>query len=67
MGDKDQSKEIPDQVLRNILAEMDEHKRLKTLTNEELVMECIQDPYTDCPVVEEMCRRLLPNWAEEGH
>lgn len=59
---------VSDRVLQNILDAMDEDARLKTLTNEELVMECIQIMETDCPVVDEMCERLWPGWcSEEGH
>ena len=58
---------IPDFVLQNILDALDESDRLKALTNEELVMECLQDPSTDCPVVEEMMDRLWPGWDREGH
>jgi hypothetical protein len=60
---------IPDRVLENILAELDESARLKKLSNEELVMECIQHAHTDCAIVDEMCDRLFPNWCgeEKGH
>jgi hypothetical protein len=66
MADK-QSLTFPDHVLENLLADMEEHARLKTLTNEELVMECLEHDQTDCAVVDEMCDRLWPKWAEEGH
>ena len=66
MADK-QSLTVPDHVLQNIIADLEEHARLKTLTNEELVMECISQVETDCAVVDEMRDRLFPKWAEDGH
>lgn len=59
--------EIRSEVLENILADFDEMARLRTLSNEELVMECLADEFTDCPVVEEMMTRLFPKWDEVGH
>ena len=67
MSNKIQSPNFSDEVVQNILADMVEHARLKTLSNEELVMECLKEAETAIPVVEEMMDRLFPGWADEGH
>ena len=54
------------QMLQNLSEAIDESIRLKTLSNEDLVRECIKIEETNYPVVDEMCNRLFPNWAEEG-
>jgi hypothetical protein len=61
------SERVSDQVLRNILADMDESDRLKTLTNRELVEDYLCDE-SDL-AVEEMLTRLWPEWVarEVGH
>lgn len=53
-------------ALRHMLTDFDETARLKMLSNEELVMECLSLE-TDCPVIDEMCDRLFPGWENEGH
>jgi len=58
---------IPNCVLRDLIADLEEGIRLKTLTNEELVNEYFlaQD---DELIVCEMCERLLPGITEvQGH
>lgn len=52
-------------TLNNIADSLKESNRLKTLSNEDLVKECIQIAETDYPVVTEMCDRLFPAWADE--
>ena len=58
---------IPDQVLENLLAAMQEGERLKTLSNEELVIEYLEAE-DDELIGMEMCERLSPGITEaQGH
>ncbi len=59
--------EVHPQVLQNILDDLDESERLKTLSNEDLVRQWVVEE-SDL-VVEEMASRLFPGWANEerGH
>lgn len=59
--------EIRSEVIENMLADFDEMARLRTLSNEELVMECVSFDLTECPIVDELCTRLFPDWDKEGH
>lgn len=61
------STKVPDQVLENILIELDEMDRVRTLTNRQLVEEYLVSE-SDV-AVEEMMTRLWPGWAEReiGH
>lgn len=61
------SAKVPDQVLENILIELDEMDRVRTLTNRQLVEEYLVSE-SDV-AVEEMMTRLWPEWAERevGH
>lgn len=56
---------IPSQALSNLREVLAERKRLKSLSNEDLVRECVKIEETDLPIVEEMCNRLHPDWSEE--
>ena len=57
--------ELESKMLNNCRALIEEKERLSKLSNEELVKECLQNPATDYPVVEEMMNRLWPGWADE--
>lgn len=54
------------QMLENLSEVLIESDRLKKLSNEDLVRECIKIPETDYLIVDEMCTRLFPEWANEG-
>lgn len=41
-----------------------EELRLRRLTNEELVIECLDSDAWEHPVVQELCNRLYPGWAD---
>lgn len=53
------------QTFNNLSKAITESRRLKTLSNEDLVRECIRTQEADCLVVEEMCNRLFPSWDNE--
>lgn len=51
----------------NAILEYEEIERLRTLSNEELVIECLEHDH-DCVVLDEILRRLWPEYeAERGH
>jgi hypothetical protein len=59
--------EVSNTVLRDLIADLEEGIRLKTLTNEELVNEYFLAT-DDELIVCEMCERLSPGITEaEGH
>jgi len=58
---------IPNYVLRDLIADLEEGIRLKTLTNEELVNEYFLAADGEL-IVCEMCERLSPGITEaQGH
>lgn len=58
--------DFPDHVLENILTAIEEDKRLRSLSNEQLVREYLtRDPEVDSePYTSEMCNRLWAGWVE---
>lgn len=59
------NREWTDAMADRLLARLARDDALAGLTNEQLVAACVHDPRTDCPIVEEMCNRLWPDWYQE--
>lgn len=57
---------ISDNAAEGILSDLNEGTRLKALSNEELVREYFTGSRdNDDLIVEEMCNRLWPEWANQ--
>lgn len=56
---------VPDHILKSILHEIDEGKRLKKLSNEDLIREYLKLGDQDDELhVNEMMNRLWPEWEQ---
>jgi hypothetical protein len=55
---------ITPEGLDRMMAAVDEHTRLIGLTNEQLVLECLQSDASETDLVREMMTRLDPNWTD---
>lgn len=53
-----------DQLSEKLLADFAEGERLRTLSNEDLVTECIERVQVELPYMAEICRRLCPEYFE---
>jgi hypothetical protein len=51
-----------EKLKRRLLREVKEVIRLSNLSNEQLIVECIQSGLADDPRVSELMQRVLPDW-----
>ena len=56
---------LKQEIAENLLIVLDAKERLRSLSNEELVKECLLTDAADYLTVEEMMTRLWPDWAKE--
>jgi len=49
----------------NLLAHITELNRLKTLSDIDLIRECMKSEVSDDPIVIELMNRVRPGWLEE--
>ena len=56
---------LTDEAAKNILAHIAELQRLRTLSDIDLIRECMKSEVSDDPIVEELMDRVRPGWLKE--
>ena len=56
---------LTNEAAENILAHITELQRLRTLSDLDLIRECMKSEVSDDPIVEELMNRLRLGWLEE--